>query len=322
MLEDPDTARSRDTPQTAGSRVRASNVRLSPLPDFPGPRQFYPALPAIYPRLRQWVDACDVLNFRVPTPAGAFAFRLARKAGKPVFLLVVGDYIAALITLVVASLSDLLDGYLARRLKQVTRLGQILDPAADRLYIFAALVGLAANQLVPWWIVVVIVARDILLVVLGVVLANHGFGPLPVHQLGKVATFTLMTAIGFIAWGTLGYPLAEAARLESPRVIATSLAVRNLQRHGPLIRRHHEERAGRRPDVQGGVRRRQATGALAGPDPLGTEGQCLHRRGPSAYPSGGLERHAAFVRRQLLGVEKLLFDVLGGLEHGAHSSNS
>lgn len=85
-----------DAPPPAGSRVRASNVRLSPLPYFPGPRQFYPALPAIYPRLRQWVDACDVLNFRVPTPAGAFAFRLARQAGKPIFLLVVGDYLALL----------------------------------------------------------------------------------------------------------------------------------------------------------------------------------------------------------------------------------
>jgi phosphatidylinositol alpha-1,6-mannosyltransferase len=85
-----------DTPQAAGSRVRSTNVRLSPLPYFPGPRQFYPALPTIYPRLREWVDACDVLNFRVPTPAGAFAFRLARQAGKPLFLLVVGDYLALL----------------------------------------------------------------------------------------------------------------------------------------------------------------------------------------------------------------------------------
>jgi glycosyltransferase involved in cell wall biosynthesis len=85
-----------DAPQASGSRVRASNVRLWPLPYFPGPRQFYPALPAIYPRLREWVGACDVLNFRVPTPAAAFAFRLARKAGKPIFLLVVGDYIALL----------------------------------------------------------------------------------------------------------------------------------------------------------------------------------------------------------------------------------
>ena len=62
-----------DAPQSGGSRVRSPNVRLSPLPYFPGPRQFYPALPAIHPRLRDWVGRCDVLNFRVPTPAAAFA---------------------------------------------------------------------------------------------------------------------------------------------------------------------------------------------------------------------------------------------------------
>jgi cardiolipin synthase len=123
-------------------------------------------------------------------------------------LIVVGDYVAALIVLVVASFTDLLDGYLARRLHQVTRLGQLLDPAADRLYIFAALVGLAANDLVPWWIVVIIVARDVILLVLGVVLANHGYGPLPVHQLGKVATFALFFGVPVIMLG-LAFPTVQ-----------------------------------------------------------------------------------------------------------------
>jgi cardiolipin synthase (CMP-forming) len=128
----------------------------------------------------------------------------------PPFLvfIVLGDYVAALVILIVASLTDLLDGYLARRLGQVTRLGQLLDPAADRLYIFAALVGLAANQLVPWWIVVVIVARDVFLLILGVVLANHGYGPLPVHQLGKVATFALFFGLPVIMLG-LAFPAVE-----------------------------------------------------------------------------------------------------------------
>jgi cardiolipin synthase len=123
-------------------------------------------------------------------------------------LIIVGDYVAALIVLIVASFTDLLDGYLARRLNQVTRLGQLLDPAADRLYIFAALVGLAANGLVPWWIVVVIVARDVFLLVLGVVLANHGYGPLPVHQLGKVATFALFFGVPVIMLG-LAFPMVQ-----------------------------------------------------------------------------------------------------------------
>jgi len=135
---------------------------------------------------------------------------MLRLALVPVFLvyLVLGDYIVALVVLVVASLTDLLDGFLARRLGQITRLGQLLDPAADRLYIFAALVGLAAQQLVPWWIVVIIVARDVFLLALGVVLANYGFGPLPVHQLGKVATFALFFGLPVIMLG-LAFPPIE-----------------------------------------------------------------------------------------------------------------
>ena len=135
---------------------------------------------------------------------------MLRLALVPLFLVLIvrGDYVAALIVLVIASFTDLLDGYLARRLGQVTRLGQLLDPAADRLYIFAALVGLAANDLVPWWIVIVIVARDVFLLVLGVVLANHGYGPLPVHQLGKVATFALFFGVPVIMLG-LAFPAVQ-----------------------------------------------------------------------------------------------------------------
>jgi glycosyltransferase involved in cell wall biosynthesis len=85
-----------DTPQPSGSRVRARNVTLAPLPYFPGPRQFYPQLPQVLSRLRDWVKACDVIHLRVPSPAAIFAFRAARRAHKPVFLLVVGDYAALL----------------------------------------------------------------------------------------------------------------------------------------------------------------------------------------------------------------------------------
>ena len=85
-----------DTPPASGSRVNAKNVSLAPLPYFPGPRQFYPLLPKVQPRLRSWVDQCDVIHLRIPTPAAIFAFRMARARNKPVFLLVVGDYAALL----------------------------------------------------------------------------------------------------------------------------------------------------------------------------------------------------------------------------------
>ena len=85
-----------DTPQAAGSRVRSANVRLAPLPYFPGPRQFYPKLPVMQRLLRRWVEQCDIVHLRVPSPAAIFAFRIARRLQKPIFLLVVGDYEALL----------------------------------------------------------------------------------------------------------------------------------------------------------------------------------------------------------------------------------
>jgi cardiolipin synthase len=127
-------------------------------------------------------------------------FRLALV---PVFLyfVITANDASALIVLVVSSITDFLDGFLARRLNQVSRLGQLLDPAADRLYIFAALIGLAWREVLPWWLVAIIVARDVMLAVLGVILANHGFGPLAVHHLGKVATFCLFLALPLLMLG-------------------------------------------------------------------------------------------------------------------------
>ncbi|PPL18599.1 CDP-alcohol phosphatidyltransferase family protein [Microterricola pindariensis] len=140
----------------------------------------------------------------------------------PVFLafLVQGQDAAALIVLVISSVSDFLDGYIARRFNQMSRLGQLLDPAADRLYIFAAIIGLAWRDLVPWWIVGLIVGRDVFLLVLGVILANYGYGPLPVHQLGKVATFALFLGLPLIM---LGLALPAIAVFSQPIAWAVTL---------------------------------------------------------------------------------------------------
>jgi len=117
-----------------------------------------------------------------------------RLALVPVFLLLLINekFVLAICTLALASLTDYLDGYFARKWNQITRLGQLLDPAADRLYIFSTLVGLAYVGQIPAWIVIVIFARDAMLAVAYVVLANFGYGPLPVHYLGKTATFALL----------------------------------------------------------------------------------------------------------------------------------
>ncbi|MFC7406649.1 CDP-alcohol phosphatidyltransferase family protein [Georgenia alba] len=112
----------------------------------------------------------------------------------PVFgvLLFTERDVPALVVLVVAGVTDWLDGLIARHFHQTSRLGQLLDPAADRLYIFVTLVGLAWREFVPWWLVLVIVARDVLLACLLPALRRHGYGPLPVHLAGKAGTFALM----------------------------------------------------------------------------------------------------------------------------------
>lgn len=140
---------------------------------------------------------------------------LVRLGLVPVFLVlvIVGNDGLALLTLVVSSATDYLDGVLARKLNQVTRLGQLLDPAADRLFIFATLIGLAIRGIVPWWFVAIVVVRDVVLLVLGVVMANFGYGPLPVHHLGKIATFCLFYALPILM---IGQVFSGAAWLTDP----------------------------------------------------------------------------------------------------------
>lgn len=121
---------------------------------------------------------------------------LLRLALVPVFLALIisGHSITAFLVLVVASITDYLDGYFARKLKQVTRIGALLDPAADRLYIFATLFGLAVTGAIPAWLPVVVIARDVVLAFTIPVLASRNYGPLPVHFLGKAGTFALLYA--------------------------------------------------------------------------------------------------------------------------------
>jgi len=114
----------------------------------------------------------------------------------PVFLWLIlrheGAWAVAL--LIFSGFTDYLDGYIARKYNQVTRLGKLLDPAADRLYIFATLIGMVATGVIPLWLALVIIGRDVMLLIVYPVLATHGYGPLPVHYLGKAGTFALLYA--------------------------------------------------------------------------------------------------------------------------------
>ena len=123
------------------------------------------------------------------------AISVARLAGVPVFLwLVLGPQADgwAVALLIAAALSDWLDGAIARAWNQQSRLGQVLDPAADRLYIAATLIGLAIRGIIPWWLVALLVARELVLGAALLVLRRHGYGPLQVSLVGKTATLCLL----------------------------------------------------------------------------------------------------------------------------------
>ncbi len=121
----------------------------------------------------------------------------------PVFLwlLFAGHDGWAVLALVASGVSDYLDGMIARRYQLITRLGQVLDPLADRLCILTTIAALAVREILPWWFVVALLARDVVgtLIVQGV--RRVGYRALPVHAVGKAATFCLLYAMPLILLG-------------------------------------------------------------------------------------------------------------------------
>jgi cardiolipin synthase len=144
------------------------------------------------------------------------ALSVLRLLGVPLFLyLVLGPHADgwALVVLMVAGFTDWLDGKLARTLNQTSKVGQILDPVADRLYILAVVVGLAIRGIIPVWLAVILPLRDVLLFSLLPILRRHGYHALPVHFLGKAATFNLLYAFPLLLLGDGTGTLASLANV-------------------------------------------------------------------------------------------------------------
>ncbi|MDT0277084.1 CDP-alcohol phosphatidyltransferase family protein [Blastococcus goldschmidtiae] len=160
------------------------------------------------------------------------ALSVLRLLGVPLFLwLLLGPEADgwAVIVLMISGITDWADGKLARWLDQSSRLGALLDPAADRLYIVCTLVALALRGIAPVWMVALLLGRELVLGVGLLVLRRYGYPPLQVHYLGKAATFLLLYAFpgllladgsgwlptviepfawAFTIWGTALYLLA------------------------------------------------------------------------------------------------------------------
>jgi len=159
---------------------------------------------------------------------------ILRLAGVPLFLwLLLGPKadLWAAIVLALSALTDWADGKIARKLNQTSHLGQLLDPAADRLYILSTLAAFVVRDFVPWWFVALLLARDLMVGVALLVLRREGYEALQVNYLGKAATFNLLygfpllllakaasgvaavalpLAYAFLIWGTVLYLVAGA----------------------------------------------------------------------------------------------------------------
>jgi cardiolipin synthase (CMP-forming) len=120
----------------------------------------------------------------------------------------------AIVVLAIGGATDYFDGKLARAWNQTSRFGELADPAIDRLYILAILVVFQIREIVPTWMILLIIGRDIFLAVLTIVMNRHGIPPLSVTYLGKAATFNLMYAFPFLllaqsesVWGEIAFVL-------------------------------------------------------------------------------------------------------------------
>ncbi len=149
------------------------------------------------PRVPRVMPLRDRL-FTIPNALSAL-----RLVGVPIFLwlILTRQDGWALTVLMLSGVSDYLDGKIARHYGLISRVGQYLDPIADRLYIASTILGLAWREIIPWWLVLVLVARDCFIVGMYPVARVYRLPAPPVHYVGKAATFNLLYAFPLLLLG-------------------------------------------------------------------------------------------------------------------------
>lgn len=160
-----------------------------------------PRAPQVVPVRHEWLTLPNAIS-------------VLRLVGVPVFLWLILAHQdgAALVVLMVSGVSDYLDGKIARRFGLVSRVGQYLDPIADRLYIASTLFGLAWREFIPWWLVLVLVARDAFIAGMYPVVRVYRLPVPPVHYIGKAATFNLLYAFPLVLLGHGDSLVAQVAQ--------------------------------------------------------------------------------------------------------------
>ena len=140
---------------------------------------------------------------------------LLRLGFLPFFLILIfyEEYRWALVVLVFVALTDAIDGFLARWLRQKSALGAYLDPIADKLLLSSSFIVLAMGKKIAWWLTIMVLSRDVLLlVVAAVILIVQGYRPFPPSLLGKATTFFEIALVFFVVFAA-AYPNPRAPLL-------------------------------------------------------------------------------------------------------------
>ncbi|MGI8949464.1 MAG: CDP-alcohol phosphatidyltransferase family protein [Ornithinimicrobium sp.] len=153
-------------------------------------RGFAQRTPQVMPQRHQWLTVPNLLS-------------ILRLVGVPVFLwlILTGQDGWALAVLLLSGVSDYLDGKIARHYGLVSKVGEYLDPIADRLYIVSTVLGLGYREIIPWWLVLILVARDAFTAGMYPLARSYRLPAPPVLFVGKAATFNLLYAFPLLLLG-------------------------------------------------------------------------------------------------------------------------
>jgi len=167
---------------------------------------------------------------------------LLRLGFLPIFLSLISyeRYQWALLVLVVAGLTDLFDGWLARRLNQRSSLGAYLDPIADKLLLSSSFVILAYKHALAWWLTIIVLSRDILILVVAIVIILiSGYRPFPPSIFGKLTTFFEITLV-FVTVLVLAYPQTNLGFVIRPLIyVAAAFAIFSAFHYYFAVTKHH-----------------------------------------------------------------------------------
>ena len=184
------------------------------------------------------------MTSRTLTPANQIT--ILRLAFIPFFaiLVVAQKYRGALAVLTAAALSDVVDGTLARLLKQETPLGVALDPIADKVLMTTAYLTLAFRDALPWWLTILVIGRDAVIIITALLISLvAGYRPFRPSILGKASTVsqvsTVFAAVGFQAH----VPFVPGRLVELCVYLAATLTIASGIHYALVLRRRYEPHA-------------------------------------------------------------------------------